>query len=85
MPCECAASSASASFHAGLYDALYNLDPETLERPRVADGIGGQELDGDPAPKAFVLGQVNHSHAARSKLAENAVVRDRAPDHQSGL
>ena len=40
---------------------------EPLSRLRIAEGLGGQELDRDLAVQAQVFGQVHLAHAARSR------------------
>ena len=40
-----------------------------------------QELQGDEAMEASVLGLVNHTHPAAAELLDDAVVRDGLADH----
>ena len=48
------------------------------------DSVGGQELQRDLPAEPFVLGQVDHAHAAGAERAENPVVRDGPADHPGG-
>ena len=41
----------------------------------------GQELQGDKAVQLYVLGLVDHAHAAAAQLLDDAVVRDGLADH----
>jgi len=44
-----------------------------------------QELEGDGALQASVLGPEDHTHAARTQLLDDPVVRDRPADHVPSL
>jgi hypothetical protein len=48
---------------------------------RVAGDVFWQELDGDEAMQAGVLGLIDNAHAAASQLLDNPVVRDGLADH----
>ena len=49
------------------------------------DRVGGQELHRHLPPEAFVLGQIDHAHAAGAERAENPIVRQGLADHRCGL
>ena len=52
------------------------LPHETRPARAVAKHVGGEELEGDQPPQALIFGFVNSSHAAFSKLLEEAIVQD---------
>ena len=60
------------------------LAPEPLERFRVRGEIRGQELHGNLAAEANILGTVHHAHSAGAEPLENLVVTDDGANHSSG-
>jgi hypothetical protein len=54
---------------------------ESLQRVAVSRQLFGQELQGNGAPEAGVLGLVDHTHAAPAELLQDPVVRHGLPDH----
>ena len=48
---------------------------------RVLGNIIGQKLQRDEAAEAWVLGLVDHTHAAAAEFLDDAVVRDGLADH----
>src|SRR5690348_16538769 len=55
------------------------------QRLRVAEHLFRQELEGNKATQAGVLGFVDHTHAAAAKLFDDVVVGDFLADHGSGM
>ena len=54
---------------------------EALQRLRIAGNVVGQELQGDKAAQAGVLGLVDDAHAAAAELVNDSVVGDGLADH----
>jgi hypothetical protein len=54
---------------------------KSFQRLRVISHIIGKELQSDEASKMGVLGLVNHTHPAPAEFFDDAVVRNRLPDH----
>ena len=54
---------------------------EAFEGLGISGDFVGQELEGDEAMKASVLGFVDHAHAAAAEFFEDAVVGDGLADH----
>ena len=61
------------------------LEAEAVERLLVADGVCRQDLHRHLPPEAFVLGQVDDTHAAGAERAQDPVVRQGLADHRCGL
>ena len=55
------------------------------QRLRVAEHLFRQELEGNKAMQAGVLGLVDHTHAAAAQLFDDVVVGDFLADHGSGM
>jgi hypothetical protein len=58
-----------------------SFDTESLERLRILRPLLRQELHGDGPAQPDVFGLVDNTHASRAQLFENAIVRNRLPDH----
>src|SRR5262245_42670683 len=58
---------------------------EACKRLRVARNTLRKEFQGDKAVQARVLGLVNHTHTATTKLLDDAVVRNGLADERLGL
>jgi hypothetical protein len=61
------------------------LAAEAGEAHRIAGKLGGENLEGDGPLEVGVLGEVDLSHPPFAEFADNAVVRERAADHDSVL
>jgi hypothetical protein len=57
------------------------LTAESFKGLRIFSQFAGQELQSDQATKFSILGLVDHSHSAATKLFDYAVVRNGLPDH----
>src|SRR5580692_6716883 len=57
------------------------LKSKTSQRLRVMGNLFGQEFQRYKSMQPRVLSLIHHSHAATTKLFDNAVVRDGSPDH----
>jgi hypothetical protein len=47
----------------------------------VFNDVIGQKLQGDKSVEGYVLGLIDDTHAATTKLLDNPVVRDGLADH----
>jgi hypothetical protein len=57
------------------------LAAEALQRLRVSREIVGREFQSDEAAQLGVLGLIDQTHAAATKLLDDAVMRDDLADH----
>src|SRR5271166_6624841 len=55
--------------------------PEARQRVGVMGYVGRQELEGDEAAEAYVVGLVHYSHTAAAELFQDAVVRNGRTNH----
>jgi hypothetical protein len=58
---------------------------EASQRLGVSGYFFGQELQRDKSVEGYVLGLVDHTHAATAQLLDDAVVRDGLVDHERGM
>src|SRR5262249_27856657 len=58
---------------------------EAFKRLRGFAKVVGKKFQGNSAAKFGVLGLVNHTHSAATKLFDDAVVRDGLADERLGL
>ena len=56
---------------------------ETLERLGILRDVIGEKFEGDEAAKSRVFGLIDHAHATAANFFEDAIVRNRLPDHWS--
>src|SRR5579859_2078548 len=54
---------------------------EAVERLRIFSYLVRKELEGDEAAEFYILGFVDHAHAAAAQSFQNPVVRDGLADH----
>jgi hypothetical protein len=54
---------------------------ETSQRLGVFGYFFGQKLQGNKSVEGYVLSLVDHTHPAAAQLLDDAVMRDRSPDH----
>ena len=57
------------------------LPAKAFQRLRVSRQFIGQEFEGDKAAKLRILSLIDHTHAATTKLIDDAVMRDGLVDH----
>jgi hypothetical protein len=54
---------------------------EAFQRLLMLRELFGKELKGYETVEMSILGLIDHAHAAAAELFENAVMRDRVPEH----